>query len=88
MWVNAICPSLDWSDVNMSNLSCIGRVTCECCEIGVCLPLQVAVCTCSVLCAEQSGAGCAESAGTMSVWETTGLDNTKHTHTVSQGRAG
>lgn len=45
-----------------------------------CLPLQVAVCTCSVLCAKQSGAGCVESRGTESVWGTTGLDNTHTQH--------
>lgn len=54
------------------------------CKIGICLPLQAAVCTCSVLCAEQSGAGCVESAGTMSVWETTGLDNKTHTFSISR----
>lgn len=41
-----------------------------------CLPLQAAVCTCSVLCARQNGVGCVESSGTESVWETTGLVNT------------
>lgn len=43
----------------------------------MCCLLQVAVCTCSALCVEQSGAGCVESRGTESVWETTGLDDTQ-----------
>lgn len=43
-------------------------------EACLCLPLQAAACTCSVLCVEQSGAGSVESPGTGSVWETTGLD--------------
>lgn len=39
--------------------------------------LQAAACTCSVLCAEPSGAGSVGSPGTGTVWETTGSD--KHT---------
>lgn len=42
----------------------------------LCCLLQVDVCTCSALCVGQSGAGCVESRGTESVWETTGLDDT------------
>lgn len=48
----------------------------------LCFPLQVDVCTCTVPCVEQSGAGCVESRGTESVWVTIGLDD-KHTHTLS-----